>query len=172
MTAPALIEKARAFATAAHAGQQRKYTGEPYINHPEEVARIVAEAGGDSAMICAALLHDVVEDCGVLPETILAEFGAEVAELVYWLTAVSTPADGNRAARKALDHAHMAKASAAAQTVKLADLISNSRTIIPHGRGFARVYLAEMAAQLAVMHEGDPELHRRAVAIVQGASES
>ena len=62
-----MIKKARQFAQQAHAAfdQRRKYTGEPYIVHPAEVARLVASVSNDEAMICAAWLHDVVEDTEV-----------------------------------------------------------------------------------------------------------
>jgi len=152
-----MIVRARVFATAAHAavGQVRKYTGEPYIVHPAEVAKIVTDAGGTEAMICAAWLHDTVEDTGVTIETIRAEFGAEVAELVGWLTDVSRPEHGNRAHRKALDRAHSAAAPAEAQTVKLADLIANTRSIMKHDVAFARTYLEEKRLMLEVMTKGD-----------------
>jgi (p)ppGpp synthase/HD superfamily hydrolase len=152
-----IVERARVFATAAHAavGQVRKYTFEPYIVHPAEVAKIVEDAGGTEAMVAAAWLHDTVEDTGVTIETIRAEFGAEVAELVGWLTDVSRPEHGNRTHRKALDRAHSAAAPAEAQTVKLADLIANTRSIMAHDVAFAKTYLEEKRLLLAVMTKGD-----------------
>lgn len=159
-----LVERARVFATAAHAavGQRRKYTDEPYIVHPAEVAAIVAAAGGTDEMVAAAFLHDVVEDTQVTHQDILDEFGSEVAELVGWLTDVSCPEDGNREVRKALDRAHSAAAPAAAQTVKVADLISNTKTIVQFGGGFAKVYLAEKRLLLEVLTRADPALLERA----------
>ncbi|NDF14778.1 HD domain-containing protein, partial [bacterium] len=53
-----LVEKARQFATLAHEGQVRKYTGQPYIVHPEEVAGIVSTVPHTEAMLAAAFLHD------------------------------------------------------------------------------------------------------------------
>jgi (p)ppGpp synthase/HD superfamily hydrolase len=155
-----LVEKARVFATAAHAacGQLRKYTYEPYIVHPAEVVSIVSTVEHTDAMLAAAWLHDVVEDTGVTPETVRAEFGEEVAELVGWLTDVSRPEQGNRATRKAIDRAHTAMAPAAAQTVKLADLISNTRSIMEHDETFAKTYLAEKKLLLEVMTKGDATL--------------
>ncbi len=155
-----MVERARVFATAAHAavGQVRKYTFEPYIVHPAEVAKIVRDAGGTDTMIAAAWLHDTVEDTGVTIETIRAEFGVEVAELVGWLTDVSRPEHGNRAHRKALDRAHSAAAPAEAQTVKLADLIANTRSIMEHDAAFAKTYLEEKRLLLAVMTKGDAVL--------------
>jgi (p)ppGpp synthase/HD superfamily hydrolase len=155
-----MVERARVFATAAHAavGQVRKYTFEPYIVHPAEVAKIVRDAGGSEVMIAAAWLHDTVEDTGVTIETIRAEFGVEVAELVGWLTDVSRPEHGNRAHRKALDRAHSAAAPAEAQTVKLADLIANTRSIMEHDVTFAKTYLEEKRLLLEVMTKGDAAL--------------
>ena len=152
------------FARDAHAsiGQVRKYTGEPYIVHPIAVAEIVRSVPHTEAMLAAALLHDVVEDTPVdLPE-IREKFGDEIMELVDWLTDVSRPQDGNRAARKHLDLLHSAKAPAAAKTIKLADLIDNTKTIAVHDRGFWQRYRKEKLALLAVLKEGDATLWRLA----------
>jgi (p)ppGpp synthase/HD superfamily hydrolase len=160
-----MIEKARIFATAAHSavGQLRKYTYEPYIVHPAEVASIIDNLeGATTEMVTAAWLHDVVEDTGVTNEIIKQEFGEKVAELVGWLTDVSRPEQGNRATRKAIDRAHTAMAPADAQTIKLADLISNTRTIVKCDPDFAKTYLAEKRLLLEVMTKGDPVLMRMA----------
>jgi (p)ppGpp synthase/HD superfamily hydrolase len=128
-----IVRKAQVYAMAAHAavGQKRKYTGEPYIVHPAEVAKIVAGVPGSTPdMVAAAWLHDVVEDTGCTFTDIHMAFGIDIATLVGWLTDVSKPEDGNRAHRKAMDREHTAAAPAEAQTVKLADLISNSRSIM------------------------------------------
>ena len=155
-----LVSRARSFATAAHAAvkQVRKYTGEPYINHPAAVSRIVQSVDHTLAMVAAAWLHDVVEDTGVTIDQIRDEFGAEVADLVFWLTDQSKPTDGNRETRKAIDRAHSSAAPAAAQTVKLADLIDNTLTIESHDPDFARVFRHEKRRLLDVMFAGDPAL--------------
>lgn len=150
--------KAKEFATRAHLGQKRKYTGEDYIVHPEEVAGIVRSVPHTEAMLAAAWLHDTVEDTAVTLEEIQAAFGSEVAGLVSWLTDVSKKTDGNRHVRKAFDLAHTSRAPAAAKTVKLADLISNSKSITQHDPKFAKVYLREKDALLEVLTEGDPSL--------------
>jgi guanosine-3',5'-bis(diphosphate) 3'-pyrophosphohydrolase len=146
-----LVHRARAFATAAHAGQLRKYTKTPYIQHPDAVAALVATRPHTPEMLAAALLHDVVEDTPVTIEEVRAAFGDTVAALVADLADVSRLEDGNRVARKALDRAHTAKASPQAKTIKLADLIDNARSIIPNAPGFAKVYLREKAALLEVL---------------------
>lgn len=160
-----IVRKAQVYAMAAHAavGQKRKYTGEPYIVHPAEVAKIVASVPGSTPdMVAAAWLHDVVEDTGCTYTDIHMAFGIDIATLVGWLTDVSKPEDGNRAHRKAMDRAHTAEAPAEAQTIKLADLISNSRSIMAHDPAFARTYLEEKRLLLEVLTKGDRELHARA----------
>ena len=163
-----MVERARVFATAAHAAvkQVRKYTFEPYIVHPTEVAGIVATVPHTNEMLAAAWLHDTVEDTGVSIVDIQKEFGNEVASLVGWLTDVSKPEQGNRAVRKAIDREHTAMAPAAAQTVKLADLIANSRSILAHDPAFAKVYLEEKRMLLEVLTRGDATLMAQARRIV------
>ena len=155
-----IVERARVFATAAHAavGQTRKYTGEPYVVHPIEVSELVASVGGTEAMVAAALLHDVLEDTEVTVDVLEELFGSEVADLVLWLTDISKPEDGNRSTRKALDRQHSAAAPAAAQTIKVADLISNTRTIVEFDPGFAKTYLEEKRLLLEVLTRADPAL--------------
>ena len=157
-----IVDRALAFATIAHGEQKRKYSGEPYIVHPIEVMEIVKTVPHDEAMLAAALLHDVVEDTDVTLEEINQAFGEDVASLVDDLTDVSKPEDGNRKIRKALDREHSANSSARAQTVKLADLISNSSDILENDPKFARVYLAEKELLLEVLTQGDPTLHEKA----------
>ena len=161
-----IVARADAFAAHAHSAinHKRKYTGDDYIVHPREVAAIVASVPHTPEMLAAALLHDTVEDTGVSIETIRAEFGAVVAGLVADLTDVSTPGGGNRAIRKGIDLAHTAGASPSAKTIKLADLLSNTASIVAHDPGFARVYLKEKAAMLEVMTDGDATLLARAKA--------
>jgi len=160
-------DRALAFCIAAHAavGQKRKYTGEPYAVHPIEVSKLVEDVvvGATEEMLIAALLHDVVEDTAVSLELIAAQFGLIVASYVEQLTDVSRPQDGNRAARKAIDCMHLADASPQAKTIKLADLISNSRSIREHDPEFAKVYLAEKRELLKVLGEGDPTLFKMAL---------
>lgn len=160
-----LIEHAALFAANAHGAinQRRKYTNEPYIVHPAAVAKIVQSVAHTPEMVAAAFLHDTVEDTEVTLTEIEVAFGAEVRKLVYWLTDISQPEDGNRATRKAIDRDHIALAPAEAQTIKLADLIDNTETIVAHDPDFAVVYLKEKARLLEVMTKGDRILHARAM---------
>lgn len=164
-----LVNKALGFATAAHEGQIRKYTGEAYINHPIEVMNIVRTVTHSESMLAAALLHDVVEDCGVELSEIFDIFGARVAAMVDDLTDESKPEDGNRATRKEIDRMHTEVALKDSKTIKLADLISNSKSILEHDKDFARVYIKEKELLLEVLTEGDPTLYARAQQIVKDA---
>lgn len=77
-----MLDKAIVFATKAHRGQKRKGTSMPYIVHPMEVAAIASGITDDIEVICAAMLHDVVEDCDVTITQLQQEFGVKVAGLV------------------------------------------------------------------------------------------
>lgn len=154
------LDEAISFAAIAHAGQLRKYSTLPYIVHPIEVMQIVATVPHDEAMLVAAVLHDVVEDTPVGPETIYRRFGEDICTLVQELTEVSVP--GNRRVRKDAEVARLAQISARGQTVKLADLISNTKSIVEHDPNFATIYLREKAKLLCVLTKGNATLRAEA----------
>jgi guanosine-3',5'-bis(diphosphate) 3'-pyrophosphohydrolase len=167
-----LVLLSAAFAIAAHTAckQVRKYTGEAYINHPLAVANTVASVEGVTPeMIAAAQLHDVVEDCNI-PLSMLEEmFGPIVAGLVSECSHVDRTGDPrklNRFERMAIELARAADISPAAQTIKLADLIDNTSTIVKHDPKFAEVYMAEKRRLLLVLVDGDTGLWHRAANIV------
>jgi GTP diphosphokinase / guanosine-3',5'-bis(diphosphate) 3'-diphosphatase len=120
---------AASFAAQKHTGQKRKgERGEPYINHPLEVANLIANIGGvdDIDVLMAAILHDTVEDCGVSGEEIALLFGDEVAGYVLEVTDdKSLP----KAERKRQQVEHAPHLSHGAKIVKLADKISNINDI-------------------------------------------
>lgn len=153
-------QKALQFATEAHGNinHLRKYTGEPYIVHPMAVADLVRSVKHTPAMIAAAYLHDVVEDTPVTMDQIYDVFGQDVGDLVYFLTDISKPLDGNREVRKAMDRAHIAAAPPEAKTIKLADLIDNTKTIELHDPDFWKVYRREKMLLLEVLGDGDVAL--------------
>ncbi len=153
------IIQAMYLAKTSHGKQLRKYTNEPYIVHPFAVAGLVCSVEHTAAMVCAAILHDTVEDTDVTISNIGNMFSAYVADLVWWVTDASTPSDGNRATRKQIDLNHLAKAPPEAQTIKLADLIDNTKSIALFDRGFAKGYLLEKRALLNVLINGDPQLY-------------
>lgn len=161
-----IFELAREKCIEWHGDQRRKYTGEPYYTHPFEVADILRGIGADDEVVIAGYLHDVLEDTPVRDSTIRYHFGERVVALVLQVTDVSCPEDGNRSIRKAIDRDHLAEGCADAQTIKLADLISNTRSIVSHDPDFARLYLREKAELLVVLTKGNPDLHARASEIV------
>jgi (p)ppGpp synthase/HD superfamily hydrolase len=160
------LDRAIAYATLAHKGQKRKYTGAPYIGHPIEVMGIVKTVPHTTEMLMAAVLHDTVEDTEATLDDIEVQFGKVVKSLVSDLTDISDPEDGNRAFRKAKDREHSINASAQAQTIKYADLISNSESIMKHDPGFAKVYMQEKKLLLDGMTKGNATLRNHAMKIV------
>lgn len=164
-----LITTADAIADRAHAGQIRKYTGTPYIQHPRAVAALVMTVAHTPAMIAAALLHDVLEDTAITEEELRAAVGDEVTGLVKELTDQVPPLAGNRALRKRLEAERLAGMSAEAQTIKMGDLIDNVESIAAHDRGFARVYLREKDVLIALLTKADPVLRERARHEADGA---
>lgn len=127
----AVIEIARAyhFAATRHVDHRRKgESAEPYVNHLTEVAQLVAVAtdGDDPALVVAAILHDTIEDTATTREDLICLFGDDVAELVAEVTDdKSLP----KQMRKDLQIAHAAQASPRAQIIKIADKISNLRSL-------------------------------------------
>lgn len=164
------ICEARIAAYAAHGaiGQVRKYTGEPYFRHVSNVAFQVNRAGGSVEMVAAAYLHDTIEDTHLTYHNIQQMFGEHVASLVNDLTDFYTdPSYGNRAKRKELERNRLAAISPEAQTIKYADLIDNTSSIVRYDPEFAKVYMAEKKALLEVMTRGDQMLYNQAKAIVE-----
>lgn len=165
-------EEALEFAAKAHGAQQRKYSEEPYIEHPKRVAEIVRTVQHSSEMICAAYLHDVVEDTPVSLQEIEENFGKEVAALVDELTDEFVKEKYphlNRKRRKEREVARQAKISPKAKTVKLADVIDNTPDIVRHDRNFARRYVPEMEALTKVLQGGNQDLYKRALKEVEDA---
>ena len=152
----ALVKDALTFATAAHAGVSRRWTGEPYITHPERVAAMLEPLGFGPEVIAAALLHDVVEDTDATVATLAARFGPMVAALVSEVTKPVAP--GNRAARKAAYKAHLAGSSYAGASIKLADMLDNSSNVASHDAKFAALYFVEMRDNMTVLGHGHPAL--------------
>ena len=149
-----LVEKAYNFALDAHLGQLRK-SGEPYLEHPVSVAMILAELQFDGATLAAALLHDVLEDCGVSMGEIETNFGDEVARLVGGTTKLSKlakPVYGD-AARRELQVENLRKMLIATAEdlrviyIKLADRLHNMRTlgVLPRGK---RVAIAQETLEI------------------------
>jgi len=152
------IEYTIRYASYHHRNQKRKYTNLPYIMHPMAVAGLISTVSDDSDMICASILHDVVEDCEPTIFDIRKLFNTKVAKLVDELTDISKPEDGNREERKRIDREHSASASPEGQTIKVADLIDNTSTIAYFDEDFARVYMREKELLLEVLTKADQKL--------------
>jgi (p)ppGpp synthase/HD superfamily hydrolase len=163
-----LEEQARRYATTAHAemGQRRKYTDEPYIVHPAAVVELVRSVTDDEVMLAAAWLHDTVEDTPTTLQDIESHFGEPVARLVAMLTDSAQPDARNRAARKLAHFRHTADAAPEAQTIKLADIIDNTRSIVRFDPHFARVYLVEKRIQIDLLKQGDARLWQQASTVI------
>jgi guanosine-3',5'-bis(diphosphate) 3'-pyrophosphohydrolase len=126
-----LINKAYVYSARAHDGQARR-SGDPYFIHPVSVADIISQLRLDSASVCAALLHDVIEDTAVTEADIQREFGKEVAFLVSGVTKLGKVSFGSKEDRQAESFRKMLLAMSEdirVLLVKLADRLDNMRTL-------------------------------------------
>ena len=172
-----MLEKVKQYGDEAHGSQMRKYTHQRYIVHPIEVMEICREYTSDLCILSAALLHDVLEDTPVtragLEAFLLTIMNATDAkrttDLTVELTDVYTKEaypQYNRRVRKDKEHVRGAATSPAAQTIKYADIISNSIDIAAHDKDFGPKFLKEVRSQLKNMNKGNAALYARAVATV------
>jgi guanosine-3',5'-bis(diphosphate) 3'-pyrophosphohydrolase len=125
------IRRACDFSTAAHTGQTRQ-SGEPYIQHPLAVARILAEMRMDHQSILAAILHDVIEDTPTAKEQLVSQFGEEVAELVDGVSKLTQIRFSSKAEAQAENFRKMMLAMVRdirVILVKFADRLHNMRTL-------------------------------------------
>ena len=126
------------FATEAHEGQVRKYTGVPYITHPISVGFIIASVRwftNDQDVIAAGILHDVLEDTDRTVEDIFELCNQRVTDFVEDVTDISKLSDGNR--------------------------LDNAPGIIKYDPEFAKVWIAEKKELLPHLIEGNPILYMR-----------
>lgn len=165
-----LAFEAMEFARSVHKDQRRKYTNNPYTDHLAEVAGIVAtvvewQLIHPQVMIATAWLHDCMEDQGIntadLWKLLAANGGHSMTEMEavargVWL--LSDLEDGNRAERKRLSRERLSGAPGWVQTIKVADLISNTSSIVQHDPKFAVTYLEEKRFLLDVLTKADPRL--------------
>ena len=163
------------FARLSHGSQTRKYRNELYIEHPKRVAEIVRTVNHTSEMICAAYLHDVVEDTPISLKEIESKFGNIIAKLVDELTdeyVKEKYPNLNRKIRKQKETERQKIISNEAKTIKLADVIDNTPDISKNDPRFARRYIPEMAALVKALKGGDPILWGRANQEVQLAAKN
>jgi guanosine-3',5'-bis(diphosphate) 3'-pyrophosphohydrolase len=127
-----MLARALQFAACKHRHQRRKdLHASPYINHPIAVLSILSEEAGIDAVevLCAAVLHDTIEDTETTAEEVEAGFGVRVRDIVL---AVSDDKRLPKAERKRLQIQHAATARLEARLVKLADKIANLRDLVDH----------------------------------------
>jgi len=124
------------FAAEKHAGQTRKASTIPYIAHLMGVASLVLEFGGDEDLAVAALLHDVVEDCGGKPmlREVRRRFGARAAKIVEGCTDSDTNPKPPWRERKEAYISHLKTANAETRLVSAADKLNNVRSILADHR--------------------------------------
>lgn len=163
-----LAYDAMMFAREVHKDQVRKYTGNPYVDHLAEVSGIVATVMNQQlyvtpgSLIAISWLHDSIEDQGVTLHQLTGLFGETVARGVLLLSDLEK---GNRKERKQASRDRLSAAPGWIQSIKCADLISNTSSIVKHDPEFAKVYLEEKRLLLEVMTKADHRL--RALAMSQ-----
>ncbi|MCW2830242.1 MAG: pyrophosphokinae, partial [Aeromicrobium sp.] len=125
----ASVQKAYEIAERMHAGQTRK-SGDPYITHPLAVATILAELGMTPPTLCAALLHDTVEDTPYTLDQLTADFGEEVRHLVDGVTKLDKVKYGDSAQSETIRKMVVAMSrDIRVLVIKLADRLHNMRTL-------------------------------------------
>jgi len=126
------LQRAFRYAAEKHAGQTRKQTAVPYLSHLMAVAALVLEAGGDEDMAIAALLHDVVEDCGGMPRLreVRKQFGPRVAKIVEGCTDSFGEPKREWAERKKDYLRELKHADVETRLVSASDKLHNVRTIL------------------------------------------
>ncbi|GAA3539308.1 hypothetical protein GCM10022419_019170 [Nonomuraea rosea] len=160
-----LVERAYELAAYWHRDQRRR-SGDPYITHPVAVAVILAELGMDHEMICAGLLHDVLDDTACPEEELVAEFGEQVVGMLRGLLALEHPGRRPPDWETATDERVL--------TLKLADRLHNQRTMrfLPEDRQRVKCretldVAAPVAARLGLV-QVEEELRRLAAAGLSG----
>lgn len=167
------------FVKGQHGDQKRKYTNEPYWNHLYAVAEIVSEHEPEGVEI--ALCHDLFEDTKCTPLKLMAfmmENGYSKKEAertwtgVHELTDVYVPEtfpELNRGYRKTLEAKRLWRISPLAQSVKYADLIDNTSSIVEYDKGFAKKYLSEKTVILDGMKSGNKDLFDKCCQVLTAA---
>jgi (p)ppGpp synthase/HD superfamily hydrolase len=126
------LQRAFRYAADKHAGQTRKQSAVPYLSHLMSVTSLVLEGGGDEDMAIAALLHDVVEDCGGMPRLreIRRKFGARVAKIVEGCTDSFSDPKLEWVVRKNEYLQRLKHEDAETRLVSAADKLHNVRTVL------------------------------------------
>lgn len=156
-------------------GQLRKYSGEPYFNHPKAIALMMLEDGHWDEVVAAALLHDVVEDTDITEAFLRKHFDAlgyfEVVDIVMQVTKPSEDMTEPRAIRKHRDHLHYASGDWRGQTLKCYDLNHNGQTLLADDPKFASVWFREAKQLLGMLDKADPKIRGHVTAMVDAVLE-
>jgi len=151
------VGRAAAFAAGQH-GDQRRPTGAPYTEHLLEALEVLVRGAGvtDPDLLCAVVLHDVVEDTTCTLAQLAAGFGPRVAELVGWVTIPAPTAGQDKAAAKEAYLRGLRHAPRDAILVKLADRASNVQTLRNLAPARQRAYYAQTIEYIVPLADGEP----------------
>lgn len=160
-----------------HSDQKRKYTNEPYVSHLLSVASIVMDHDPEPGQVAIALCHDLYEDTKFerwWMQPLLQAIGYSkdlsifIESGIFSLTDQFTSAKYtgmNRQARKEAEAERLGTIKAEYQTVKYADIIDNTKSIVPQDPGFAKIYMVEIRRAVRVMRSGHPGLLKQCEAL-------
>ena len=163
-----ILRNAVEFAIFAHAGQVRKYDGEPYVVHPIDVCEILYTAGEtDTDLLVAALLHDVVEDTHYSVGDIEEMFNPVVAHYVAGLTAPSImiKSVATRKHSKQVDLEFLIQQCDAVKTIKIADIISNTKDWHNFTESYCVIYVGEKSKALSHIGYANKTLTEHALSV-------
>lgn len=147
-----MARRALHLAERAHRGTTRKAGDAPYVLHPIVVAQVLAAAHADTDMICAAYLHDAVEDTGLTIREVEDEFGVRVARLVGGVTKASHDANGDKYTsdqKAAMTEQAMTIAEVDVCALKAADLIANISDLLFDAKNLGLVHWDEIFGEKA-----------------------
>ena len=161
------LQRAFRYAAEKHYGQTRKQSAVPYLSHLMAVASLVLEAGGDEDMAIAALLHDVVEDCGGMPRLreVRKQFGSRVAKMVEGCTDSFDEPKPEWVERKNGYLREVKHADVNTRLVSASDKLHNVRTILAdyrqHGEGIWKRFTGKKEGTLWYYRALSDEYQRR-----------
>jgi len=169
----AIIQQVKDFTNAAHGQQTRRYSKDPYIVHPMRVMGTCREFTNDLPVLCAAILHDVLEDTPIthtrlesfLQSIMDTEAANRTLKLVVDLTDVFTKKNYprlNRRTRRQKEAERLGTVDPDAQTIKYADILDNT-DVTRQDPDFAWTFLRECSVILEKMNKGNPDLRNRAL---------
>jgi (p)ppGpp synthase/HD superfamily hydrolase len=155
------IQMAFDFARQKHEGQMRKFKKAPYIEHPQEVVKILQQYTNNETIICAAYLHDVLEDTETSYQEIILSFNIQVANIVLELTSLKEKAlEMGKAQYLTTKINHM---SSEARLIKLADRFHNVSEIEKSPKDFSLKYAKETAFILQNVHFTPTEIEEELI---------